>query len=106
MSKSFKPIDLSRLKTYPLSERKSKVSSDDFAKTWLKGSNINDFLDNLPKILAGNDINTVISSIVSAFKKKKTIVFAMGAHVIKVGLSPIVIDLMERGVITAVALNG
>jgi len=106
MSKSFKPIDLSQLRTYPLSERKSKVSSDDFAKTWVKGSSISDFLDNLPNILAGSHINAVISSIVSAFKKKKTIVFAMGAHVIKVGLSSIVIDLMERRVITAVALNG
>ena len=106
MSQSFKPIDLSRLRTYPLSERKSKVSSDDFAKTWVKGSCISDFLDNLPNILAGSHINAVISSIVSAFEKKKTVVFAMGAHVIKVGLNPIIIDLMERGVVTAVALNG
>ena len=106
MPQSFKPIDLSRLQTYPLSERKSKVSSDDFAKTWVKGSCISDFLDNLPNILAGNHINTVISSIVSAFEKKKTIVFAMGAHVIKVGLNPVIIDLMERGVVTAIAMNG
>lgn len=106
MPRSFKPIDLSQLRTYPLSERKSKVSSDDFAKTWVKGSCINDFLDNLPNILAGGHINAVISSIVSAFKKKKTIVIAMGAHVIKTGLNPIIIDLMERGVVTAVAMNG
>ena len=106
MPQSFKPIDLSRLQTYPLSERKSKVSSDDFAKTWVKGSCINDFLDNLPNILAGRHINAVISSIVSAFEKKKTIVFAMGAHVIKVGLNPVIIDLMERGVVTAIAMNG
>jgi deoxyhypusine synthase len=106
MPQSFEPIDLSRLQTYPLSERKSKVSSDDFAKTWVKGSCIHDFLDNLPNILAGRHINAVISSIVSAFEKKKTIVFAMGAHVIKTGLNPIIIDLMERGVVTAVAMNG
>ena len=106
MSQSFKPIDLSQLQTYSLSERKSTVSSDDFAKIWIKGYCISDFLDNLPNILAGNHINAVISSIVSAFEKKKTIVFAMGAHVIKVGLSPIVIDLMERGIVTAIALNG
>ncbi len=106
MLQLFKPIDLSGLQTYPLSERKSKVSSDDFAKTWVKGSCISDFLDNLPNILAGNHIKTVISSIVNAFEKKKTIVFAMGAHVIKTGLNPIIIDLMERGVITAIAMNG
>lgn len=106
MLQLFKPIDLSGLQTYPLSERKSKVSSDDFAKTWVKGSCISDFLDNLPNILAGNHIKTVISSIASAFEKKKTIVFAMGAHVIKTGLNPIIIDLMERGVVTAIAMNG
>ncbi len=106
MPRSFKPIDLSQLQTYPLSKRKSKVSSDDFAKTWVKGSCINDFFDNLPNILAGRHINAVISSIVSAFEKKKTIVFAMGAHVIKTGLNPVIIDLMERGVVTAVAMNG
>ena len=106
MSKTFKPIDLSQVKTYPLSERKSRVSSSDFAKTWQKGSYFKEFLDSLPDVLAGSHIKTVISSIATAFKNKKTIVFAMGAHVIKVGLNPVVIDLMERGIITAVAMNG
>jgi hypothetical protein len=106
MSKTFKPIDLSRVKTYPLSERKSKVSSSDFAKTWQKGAYFKEFLDSLPDVLAGSHIKTVISSIAAAFKNKKTIVFAMGAHVIKVGLNTIVVDLMERGIITAVAMNG
>jgi hypothetical protein len=106
MSKTFKPIDLSRVKTYPLSERESKVSSSDFAKTWQKGSYFKEFLDSLPDVLAGSHIKTVISSIAAAFKNKKTVVFAMGAHVIKVGLNTIVVDLMERGIITAVAMNG
>ena len=106
MSKTFKPIDLSRVKTYPLSERKSRVSSSDFAKTWQKGSYFKEFLDSLPDVLAGSHIKTVISSIAAAFKNKKTIVFAMGAHVIKVGLNTIVVDLIERGIITAVAMNG
>ena len=106
MSKTFKPIDLSRVKTYPLSERKSRVSSSDFAKTWQKGSFFKEFLDSLPDVLAGSHIKTVISSIAAAFKNKKTIVFAMGAHVIKVGLNTVVVDLMERGIITAVAMNG
>jgi len=106
MSQTFKPIDLNLVKTYPLSKRKSKVSTTDFAKTWQKGSNFKDFLDSLPGVLAGSDIKAVISSIAKAFREKKTIVFAMGAHVIKVGLNPVVIDLMERGIITAVAMNG
>ena len=106
MSQKFKPLDLSQLKTYPLSERESKVSTADFAKTWQKGTSFKDFIDSLPDILAGSDIKTIISSIATAFKKKKTIVLAMGAHVIKVGLNPVVIDLMEHGIVTAVAMNG
>jgi hypothetical protein len=106
MTKTFKPIDLSRVKTYPLSERKSRVFSSDFAKTWQKGSYFKEFLESLPDVLAGAHINTVISSIVTAFKNKKTIVLGMGAHVIKVGLNPVIIDLMERRIITAVAMNG
>ena len=106
MPQKFKPIDLSRVKTYPLSQRKSKVSTTDFGKTWQKGAPFKEFLDHLPDILAGSHLKTVISAIVNAFQKEKTIVFAMGAHVIKVGLNLIVIDLMERGIITAVAMNG
>jgi len=106
MSHKFKPIDLSRLKTYPVSERKSKVSTADFAKTLSKGCSFSDFIDSLPDILAGKDLKAVISSIVTAFQNKKTILFGMGAHVIKVGLNPVVIDLMKRKIITAVAMNG
>ena len=106
MEKKFEPIDLSGVKTYPLSQRKSKVSTDAFAETWQKGYSFKDFLNGLPDILAGKHLKTIISSTAKAFKENKTIVFAMGAHVIKVGLNPIVIDLMERGIITAVAMNG
>ena len=106
MPQKFKPIDLSRVKTYPLSQRKSKVSTTDFGKTWQKGARFKEFLDRLHDILDGSHLKTVISAIADAFQKEKTIVFAMGAHVIKVGLTPIVIDLMERGIITAVAMNG
>ncbi len=106
MARTFKPIDLSRVKTSSISERKSKVSTADFAKTWKKGDSYNDFLGSLPNVLAGSDIKTIISSIAAAFRKKRTIVLAMGAHVIKVGLNPVVIDLMAKGVITAIAMNG
>ena len=106
MPNTFKPIDLSQVKIYPLSERKSKVSNTDFAKAWQKGAGYKDFLDSLPDILAGSHIKKVISLIAEAFRNKKTVVLAMGAHVIKVGLNPVVIDLMERRVVTAVAMNG
>lgn len=106
MPKKFRPIDLNKVQTYPLSERKSTVSSADFAKTWKKGSSYKDFLESLPNILAGNQIKTVITALATAARKQKTIILGMGAHVIKVGLNPVVIDLMQRGIITAVAMNG
>jgi hypothetical protein len=106
MAKKFTPIDLSGVKTYRLADRKSKVRSDDFAKTWQKGSSFQDFMAHLPDILAGRQLKNVIAAIVAAYRAGRTIMFGMGAHVIKVGLNPIVIDLMERGVITSVAMNG
>jgi hypothetical protein len=106
MTHSFKPIDTGKLKTYSITERKSKVSTGDFAKPWGKGKSFGEFLDSLPEILAGTGVRTVISSMAEAFLKKKTVLVGMGAHVIKVGLNPVIIDLMKRGVITAVAMNG
>ncbi|MBW1840552.1 MAG: hypothetical protein JRF27_05725 [Deltaproteobacteria bacterium] len=104
--KKFKPIDLNRVKTYPLSERKSKVSATDFAKTWEKGAGFAAFLDSLPDILAGSHIRSVISAMAAAYSSGNVILLGMGAHVIKVGLNPVIIDLMERGIVGAVAMNG
>ncbi|MBW1644477.1 MAG: hypothetical protein JRJ76_16745 [Deltaproteobacteria bacterium] len=106
MTHTFKPIDLANIKTVSLSKRKSKVTVDDFAKPLKKGSSIKNFLDNLPDILAGKNVRSVISAIANASLNNKIVLFGMGAHVIKVGLNPIVIDLMERGIISAVAMNG
>jgi len=106
MPQKFSPIDLSAVKTYNLSDRKSKVTAEDFAKTWQKGASYRTFLDNLPDILAGSQLKSVISAIVKAYRNNHTILFGMGAHVIKVGLNPIVIDLMQRRLITGVAMNG
>ena len=106
MPTKYEPIDLSRVKTVSLSDRKSTVRANDFAKIWKKGSSFEVFLENLPDILAGRQLRSVIAAIVKAHQREHTIIFGMGAHVIKVGLNPIVIDLMERGIITAVAMNG
>ena len=106
MPQKFSPIDLSAVKTYNLADRKSKVTAEEFAKPWQKGASYRTFLGNLPDILAGDQLRSVISAIVKAYRNKNTILFGMGAHVIKVGLNPIVIDLMERRLITGVAMNG
>ena len=101
-----KPIDLSSLKTYPLASRKSKVDRTDFAHPWKADGSLKNFLQQLPNILAAKDFRGVVSAIAKAHKGGKSVMTAMGAHVIKVGLSPVVIDMMERGIITAIAMNG
>ena len=106
MAKKFQPLDLSNIKTYSLSDRPSKVKTDDFARVWQKGSSFRVFLDSLPDILAGRDIRDVISAIAAAHVDNRTVIFGMGAHVIKVGLNPVIIDLMERGIISCIAMNG
>jgi len=106
MTDGFKPMDLDGLKTYSLTERKSKVSDADFASPWEVGGSFREFLKRLPRILAGEDIREVISSIAQARREQKAVLMAMGAHVIKVGLNPVVIDLMHRGIITGIAMNG
>ena len=106
MKDKFPPLDLSKVKTYSLLDRQSKVTTDEFAKIWQKGSSFRAFLDSLPDILAGRDLGEVISAISAAYMDNHTVIFGMGAHVIKVGLNPIIIDLMDRGIITGVAMNG
>lgn len=102
----FKPISSSKLKTYPLNTRKSKVGVKDFARPLRQSPAFKDFLNSLPNILAAENLAQIASSIVSAHKNGKIVAAGIGAHVIKVGLSPVIIDLMETGIINAVAMNG
>lgn len=99
-------IDLTRVKTYPIKRRPSKVKKDDFATVGKKGGKFTDFYEGLPGILAAKDFRAVVDAIISAWKKSKPVIFMLGAHVIKCGLNPLIIDLMKKGVITALALNG
>ena len=101
-----KPIDLKHIKTHSLDKRPSKVSIYDFGKSYQKGSSFLTFLENLPNILSAKELTELTSQVALAFQQKKTIVFGLGAHVIKVGLNPIIIDLMRRKVVTAIAMSG
>ena len=101
-----KPIDLSSLKTYPLASRKSKVDRADFSRSWKPKGSLKDFLAGLPNILAARDFKAVVSAMVRARENDRHVVLSMGAHVIKTGLNPVVVDLMNRGLVTAVAMNG
>lgn len=100
------PISLDEVKSYPLVKRPSKVKVDDFGDAWQPGGSINRWLESLPKILAGNDFIAIVDRFVRAAASNKTIILAMGAHAIKVGLNPIILDLLNRRILSSIAMNG
>jgi len=103
---SYEEFDLSGLKTYPLASRKSKAVHADFASVYKPGDGARALVASLPAILAGADFKAVVQAVASAREEKRGILWGLGAHVLKTGLSPVLIDLMERGFISALAMNG
>lgn len=101
-----RPLDLGRVRTYPLASRTSKVTLADFARPHAKGARVAAFLDSLPKILGGQTLRALAAEVVRARAATKPILWGIGAHVLKVGLSPVLVDLMEKGFITGLAMNG
>lgn len=101
-----KRVDLTKIKTIPLNARKCKVTIRDFARCGKKGASFKDFYNSLPDILASQNLKALVDKIVAAHRAGRPVILMMGAHVIKCGLSGLVIDLMKRGVIKTVALNG
>jgi hypothetical protein len=99
-------FDLSGIKTYPLESRPSKIRHVDFARPAGVGATIGGFVDSLPNILAAADFKAVVRAIVDAKRRDAGVLWGLGAHVIKTGLGPVLIDLMERGFVSAVATNG
>ena len=102
------PIDLSRVETYPLASRPSKVTVRDFARP-LSDDEARDaasLLDSLPRILAADTLRSITEAIVEAKSKSRAIIWGVGGHVIKTGLTPILIDLARRGFVSAIAMNG
>lgn len=102
----FKPINLGNVSCYPIKNRHSKVNIGHMAVPWAEGGTFGEWLDRLPDILGAKDIIEVSGRIVKAVKDNKTVILGMGAHVIKVGLGSVVIDLMRRGIIHGIAMNG
>ncbi len=101
-----KPLDFSGLHTYSLHGRHSKVTINDFARPPRPGMSVRDLLAGLPGQLAGRDLPELVRRIVKSCRASRPVLVGMGAHVIKVGLNPVLIELMKRGVISAIALNG
>ena len=104
--KIFRPLDFSRVKTYPLKKRLSKVRQSLLGKRFQKGARFRSFMHGLPDILAAQNLKEIARKVARAHRGDKTVLLGMGAHPIKVGLSPLIIDFMEKGIIGAVAMNG
>src|SRR5437899_196782 len=103
---TYDEFDLSTIKTYPLKSRASKARVENFGKPVASGASIASFFDALTNILAAADFKAVVHAIVDAKRADGGIVWGLGAHVIKTGLGPVLIDLMERGFVSAIAVNG
>lgn len=100
------PIEFGGVRTYPLADRPSKVHTGEFARPLKRGARISEFIDSLPRILAGDDFRAVRDAILLARRERRRILWGIGGHVIKVGLGPILIDLMNRGFVSGIAMNG
>jgi hypothetical protein len=105
VTKKYVPINLDTIKTCNLKKRKSKFTRNQIGKSF-SGGTFKKFLKCLPDVLASRDFREIVSTIIKAKKRGRPVVLGMGAHPIKVGLTPIIIDLIKRGIITSVAMNG
>jgi len=102
----YEEFDLADVRTYPLDSRPSKARHEDFARPWDPATGFDQWFDALPNLLAAADLRAVIAALRTARAGGRPLIWGLGAHVIKTGLSPVFIDLMERGFVSALALNG
>jgi hypothetical protein len=103
---AYEDFGLSDVRTYPLHSRPSKARTTEFARPYRAGSGVSGLIDSLPSLLAAADFRAVVERLVEARREGRGIVWGIGAHVVKTGLGPVLIDLMERGYVSAVATNG
>ena len=99
-------VDLSRVRTVPIERRPNKVSAAEFAAPPAANLSFRAFLDSLPDVLVARDFRRVVEAIVEATRRRRAVVVMLGGHVVKTGLAPVLVDLMRRGVVTHVAMNG
>jgi hypothetical protein len=99
-------FDPSSVRTYPLAGRASKARAEDFGRPFAPGGSFAEWLATLPAFLGARDLKTAAAAIAAAKRGGRGVVWGIGAHVIKTGVSPILVDLMERGFVSALAMNG
>jgi deoxyhypusine synthase len=104
--KKYRPVSLKKVKTYSITKRKSKVSLSILATPSSKGDTVKSLFSKLPHVLAVNDFIATVKAIAKARQNRRPVILGMGAHPIKVGLSPVIIDLARKNIITAIATNG
>jgi hypothetical protein len=103
----YKPVDLSNVKLQSIKQRKHKVRIADFGKVLQNPDpKLSEYLSSLPNILAAKDFREIVQAIVTAYRKKKPVIVMLGGHTVKSGIAPFIIELMEKKVITAIAMNG
>ncbi len=106
MKKRYRPVSFRRVRRYSLKGRKSKVDLSRTARPLPRGSTFREFIDSLPDLLAARDFREVVRAVARARSDDRPVVLGMGAHPVKVGLSPVIIELMQKGIITALATHG
>ncbi|MDB6152705.1 MAG: hypothetical protein JWL90_1158, partial [Chthoniobacteraceae bacterium] len=103
---NFPPLDFSKIRTYPVADRANKVALEAFAKPHKAGGSFLEFLGEMPDFLAVQDFRKTVAAVVQAVRNARPVLLMMGAHSIKVGLNPIFIEAMRRGILSAMAFNG
>ena len=102
----YEEFDLSGVRTYPLASRTSKARVEDFARPVARGASFKTWFDSLPAMLGASDLRRVVRAVVDTRARGGGVVWGLGAHVIKTGVSPVLIELMRAGFVSALALNG
>ena len=104
--KRAREADLSAVRTIPVARRPNKVSASEFAHPPADDHSFGAFIAALPDVLVARDFRAVVDAIAAAARNKRGVIVMLGGHVVKTGLAPLLVDLMRRGIVTHIAMNG
>jgi hypothetical protein len=98
--------DLGKVRTYSIAQRRSLVNKDALYRPPRRADSFAEFWRSMPDVLAARDLKELVARVCAARARGRGVLVMAGAHVIKTGLSPGLIRLLEGGWITGLALNG